>query len=125
MQDNVVALAEQQRRIARMHRQLEAAMANGAMPDPAVMASSAEALTADAKAAASVRSLDQTAGSPTELFSAKAATKTLVHDVEHGEGWLVLVGQVALAVALGSGYERFRSWHTNVGGGSSSAYKSM
>lgn len=109
MQDNVVALAEQQRRIARMHRQLEAAMANGALPDP----SSVVAAAPGKDGAARGRNLDGSSAGTTELFSAKATAKTLVHEVAHGEGWLVFAGQVAIAVALGSGYERYRSRNAN------------
>lgn len=103
-----MALAEQQRRIARMHRQLEAAMANGALPDPSSVAAAAPGRDAAARG----RGLDDSSAT-TELFSAKAATRTLVHEVAHGEGWLVLAGQVAIAVALGSGYERYRSRNAN------------
>jgi len=110
MQDNVVALAEQQRRIARMHRQLEAAMANGALPDPSSVVAAAPP---GKDGATRGRNLDGSSAGTTELFSAKATAKTLVHEVAHGEGWLVLAGQVAIAVALGSGYERHRSRNAN------------
>ena len=55
-----------------MHRQLEAAMANGAIPDP--------------DALAAVRSLD--AKPQVELET------TLIHEIVHGESWLALVLQV-------------------------------
>ena len=146
MQDNVVALAEQQRRVARMHRQLAAAMANGASPDPAVLTKLSGVRPSGGETSRIMPMDDATklsgvrpSGGETsrvlpmndatklsgvrpnggetsrvmplesELFAKPPSVKTLVHEVEHGESWFVLVAQVAVAVALGSGYERFRT----------------
>ena len=124
MQDNVVALAEQQRRVARMHRQLAAAMANGASPDPAVLTKLSGVRPSGGETSRVMPMDDATKLSgvrpnggetsrvmplESELFAKPPSVKTLVHEVEHGESWFVLVAQVAVAVALGSGYERFRT----------------
>ena len=102
LQENVVELAEQQRRIARMHRQLEAAITNGAVPDEKLLAKAATRLATESRGTSS-------ANLETELLSVRTVEKTMVHEVLHGESWMVLVGQCALAVVLGTTYERFRS----------------
>jgi len=102
MQDHVVELAEQQRRIARMHRQLAAATALGATVDPSAVPSASASGADSADAAAQ----GEAASAPPQLVT---VSKTAVHEFVHGESWLALVGQVAVAVALGSGYERMRS----------------
>jgi hypothetical protein len=101
LQENVVELAEQQRRIARMHRQLAAAIANGAVPDQKILAKAISRKTSTAGFSAS--------GTESELLSVRTVEKTMVHEVFHGESWLALVGQCTLALVLGTTYERFRS----------------
>ena len=81
-----------------MHRQLSAAVALGAVPD-------ASAVPASAFAAAPPTTREAEEAVP-EMVSIE---KTVVHEFVHGESWLVLAGQMAVAVALGGGYERFRS----------------
>jgi len=101
LQENFVELAEQQRRIARMHRQLEAAIANGAVPDEKKLAKASTRL-------ATATGVSSSASQETELLSVRTVEKTMVHEVLHGESWVMLVGQCALALVLGTTYERFR-----------------
>lgn len=91
MQNHVVELAEQQRRIARMHRQLAAAVDNGAVPDVDHVS---QLLAEDATSAQE---------------QPKYKIENIYHEIEHGESWLMLVGQVAVAAVLGTGYERLRA----------------
>lgn len=83
---HVLSSISQYSRIARMHRQLSAALDNGAKPDQTKLYEAGLRKT-----------------------TADLSVKTTVNEIVHGESWLILVGQVAFAVALGSGYERFRS----------------
>jgi hypothetical protein len=103
MQNHVVELAEQQRRIARMHRQLTAAMDNGAVPDPEHVSRLTLAATSSSYSSSASASSE---GLPQRV---KAKVVNVIHEIEHSQSWLMLIGQVAIAAVLGTSYEKYRS----------------